>query len=394
MNITKKLIISMGMILLVCMLFAPEVKAQEQKGFFVRMWDRFKSRSEEKQSGESGTKAPVPTRSAAPVPSPKVEPVESVFKARVPVSKERMISAIEKATQAYPEIFELMPELLVRGTMQGGSELHYGPQDGVKLKISSLDDEELFDLFKKVNMAVSEVVKQQQEVPPVVSEMEEIVPKEVQEQPETAPKPITVKSVLPVDSDEFGKDLDFAEDLPAEEPASSGDATTRPEIPISKEKMLEIIKRRLDIYSEILFMIPGLTFRETEGGAKQFYYAPEGQIAQKIEDVDKESLHKVFVRTNNEATRINTQRLMRQLQQQQMVMRQMQSAIQQPPQPPPQPPRIYTPPQPQRIYTPPQPPPQPPQYQQPPQQPQHQQPPQQPQHQQPPQQPQVTGPPK
>ena len=382
MAIIRKLVIFICVISLISAGFAQEVRAQEKKGFFVRMWERFKTRSEEQK-----TEAPVPKTLAVPKPKP-AEPVlpktpepeaPAVKKVQVPVSKERMMASIEKATQAYPEIFDIMPGLVRKGTIRGGEELYYGPQDGVKLKVNSLDGKELFELFQKVSRAAVTAMKQRQEAPPVVPKEPEPEPKlEPNPEPEikpdlkeeVSPELVTIRTQQPLEADEFVEDIDFSEELPEEEPAASGEATTRPEIPVSKEKMLEIIKKRLDIYSELIFMVPDLAFRETTDGGKQYYFAPADQIAQKIEDLDKETLHKLFVRINNEATRINTQRLMRQLQQQEMMTRQIMRTIQSPPKPPPQPPqppRVYTPPQPQQ---PPKPPPQPPK------------------------QPQVTGPPR
>ncbi|MFH1553029.1 MAG: hypothetical protein ABID83_05275 [Candidatus Omnitrophota bacterium] len=144
------------------------------------------------------------------------------------------------------------------------------------------------------------------------------------------------------------------------------------EIPFSKQEMIDVIEKRLEIYSEIIYMISGLSFEETEDGGKGYFYeTSEGDIV-KLSDLDKETLHGLFVRVNNEATRISSERLMQQLQQQEQIIRSIQHAPQQPP-------RTYTPPQPPRIYTPPQQPAQPPQIFTPPQQPaQPPQPPQQP----------------
>lgn len=136
------------------------------------------------------------------------------------------------------------------------------------------------------------------------------------------------------------------------------------EIPFTKEEMVDVIKKRLGTFSEIIYMIPKLTVEETPEGEKEYYYVPpETNMPVRLCDLDKEVLHRLFVKVNNEATILNTQRITRQIQQQQELTRSMQQQQQmiqnlqrasQPPVPPPQPPRAYTPPQPQQA--PPQPP--------------------------------------
>lgn len=364
----KKIVVIISVAVFIFSVFSGEAVAQEKKGFLVKLWERFRTRPEEKPK-EPVKPKPSAFSSAQPEQE-EAEPVKSekpvLPQAKFPVSKQRMIAAIDKATKAYPEIFDIIPELVLKGTIRGGEELYYGPKDGVKLKISSMDSEDLFDLFKKVNEAAI-TAAQKRRAEPVVEPGEGPKAPQKEKVEQAEPSPVVFDSKRLDDEEEFYEDIELEEDLPEEGPEIKGEASTRPEIPISIEDMLKVINKRLEIYSEIVFMIPDLVVRENEDGNKRYYFAPEGQIAQKIEDLDKETLHKLFVRINNEATRINTQRLMRQLQQQEMVMRQMQGAIQQPPQPPPQPPRVYSPPVQQ---PPPQPPPQPPQPAQPPRPPQ------------------------
>ena len=57
------------------------------------------------------------------------------------------------------------------------------------------------------------------------------------------------------------------------------------------------------------------------------FRSDEGVLA--IEDLDKKKLFRLFVRINNEATLLNTQRVMRQIQQQQQLTRAMQQQQQQ-----------------------------------------------------------------
>ena len=134
----------------------------------------------------------------------------------------------------------------------------------------------------------------------------------------------------------------------------------RPEL--SSDEMVKIIERRLKSYPQIVNFIPGLEIRQSQAGEKEIYYTDKGGIALKPGQLEKESLLRLFGRVNNEAAKINTERIIRQIQQQEELRRQIQQGI--PRQPPPQPPQVYTPPpQPPQVYTP---PPQPPRVQTPP----------------------------
>jgi len=103
------------------------------------------------------------------------------------------------------------------------------------------------------------------------------------------------------------------------------------EIPHSKEEMIEVIKRRLKTFPQIRYMIPGLTARSNAEGEEEFFFAGEEaeDVPKPLIDLDKETLHDVFVRINNEATRLNTERLMIQLQQQDNLSRMMRQQQQQ-----------------------------------------------------------------
>ena len=144
------------------------------------------------------------------------------------------------------------------------------------------------------------------------------------------------------------------EEQQAEEAPEKKEKPPKREIPISKEKMLEVIHNRLKVYSEIVYIVPELTFEEKEDGQKEYFYQTRQGSLVKLSDLDKETLYSVFVSVNNEATRINTERLIRQIQQQEQLRRSLQNIPQQPPQPPPQPP------QPPQVFTPPRPPSPPP----------------------------------
>ncbi len=166
--------------------------------------------------------------------------------------------------------------------------------------------------------------------------------------PAPAPRPAPVATMEKKEEPEKEEEaLSIEEELEKE----------KEEIPVSKGEMVEVIKRRVKAYSQIPFLIPGFSVEETAEGEKEYYYAAEGNIPARLEDLDKETVQNLFRRVNNEATRLNTERLMRQIQQQDQIMRQMrqqqqqqqiqqQQQMQQQQQPPAQPPRVYVPPQP------------------------------------------------
>ncbi|MEA3488727.1 MAG: hypothetical protein U9R44_00070 [Candidatus Omnitrophota bacterium] len=134
-----------------------------------------------------------------------------------------------------------------------------------------------------------------------------------------------------------------------EKPSAKKERPSR-EVPLERDRMLEIINKRLKVYSQILYMVPGLTFEETGEGEREYYYSVSEGETVLISELDKETLFNLFNRVNNEATRLNTERVIRQIQQQQQMMRviqqQQQLQQQQPVQPPriPQPPRQPSPP--------------------------------------------------
>jgi hypothetical protein len=178
----------------------------------------------------------------------------------------------------------------------------------------------------------------------------------------------TEKNVVTVIENNYAdEDMEW---IPEEVP-QEGDETTagekdekKPKRPkLSKKQMAETVERRLKVYSQILFMIPELQMKKSESGEEEYYYASGDGIALKLRDLDEKTLRELFNRVNNEATRMNTERLHLQLLQQQQLMRTLQQ-MPQPPQQPPQPPQVFTPPpqppQPPRVFNPPPPPPEPP----------------------------------
>jgi len=77
---------------------------------------------------------------------------------------------------------------------------------------------------------------------------------------------------------------------------------------MTKEEITADIKESLIGKDEIINMIPGMTKEKDEAGNTVYKYN-----GTKLEGLDKEALWKLFGRVRNEVTRINTERLNRQL---------------------------------------------------------------------------------
>ncbi|MGB2600351.1 MAG: hypothetical protein WBC99_07915, partial [Candidatus Omnitrophota bacterium] len=125
---------------------------------------------------------------------------------------------------------------------------------------------------------------------------------------------------------------------------------------IPKEVMIDTMKRRLRVFPSIADMIPSLSRAGTTDteGVEYFYVLPDGTTIS-LEEVDQNILYNLYVRVNQEATRMHTERILRQIRQQEQLMRlqeqqrmQMQQQLQQQrtqqQQQIQQPPRVYTPP--------------------------------------------------
>ena len=131
---------------------------------------------------------------------------------------------------------------------------------------------------------------------------------------------------------------------------------------LTKEELVTHIKGRLDAVDEILDFISELKRGRDPSGT--FSYTYNGM---RVEELDRETLDKLFLRVQNEGSRIQAERLNKQLenisqaQRAQMAVQQA-SRVPKVVQPPPQPPRVpSTPPQAQnQISRAPQVPPQPP----------------------------------
>lgn len=124
--------------------------------------------------------------------------------------------------------------------------------------------------------------------------------------------------------EEIGE-FEEVEESGAEE-AAEGEKKKR-EIPYSKEEMIEVIKRRLTTFQQVLYMVPGLSMKKDDKGEAEYFYESQTEPGSKpvsLAELDKDTVYKIFARVNNEATRLQTERLMQQLQQQENLMRTIQ----------------------------------------------------------------------
>ena len=167
--------------------------------------------------------------------------------------------------------------------------------------------------------------------------------------------PTPAKEVIPERKVELPKEaVPVAPVEPVKEPeeeAPKRKAPPKRKVVIPKERMLEVINRRLKVFPQIIDIIPYLSRGEvTEEGEVEYRYILSDGTQVKLEDLDKDTLYNLYVRVNNEATRLHTERILRQIQQQEQLMRSMKGAPRpprqpvSPPQPPPEPPKVYTPP--------------------------------------------------
>ncbi len=105
----------------------------------------------------------------------------------------------------------------------------------------------------------------------------------------------------------------------------------------TKEEKIEIIERRLEVFPVIMDFIPGLGMRQEEDGEARYYYAAPNDIAKELRELDEETISKLYVRVNQEATKIHTERILKQIQQQQQqerLLRNIQNIPRQPVQSP------------------------------------------------------------
>ena len=278
-------------VLLAAMIAAGPACPQEngEKGAVVKWWDNFSSRWS-KDAPSSGDE-----RSNVPV-------IEESSQSEASVEKTELIGRIENTLDAKPAILGEVPGLSRKTGIDGEEQYYYSVSGGVPLRLSLCRTEDLERLLVQVN-AVS--IK----LPEQVSRPEGI------------------------DYDELADEAGLPED----------------EMPRSREEMIGIIKRRIKSYDEILYFVPGLTKKVSANGQEELYYAPEGQVATKLIQLDDDTLHDLFVRVNSEATRLNTERIMKQVRQLEQLRRINMPVT--PPQPPRTPqvtvPRL--PPQPPKV---------------------------------------------
>jgi hypothetical protein len=86
------------------------------------------------------------------------------------------------------------------------------------------------------------------------------------------------------------------------------ETTVKVKSELTKPEMIERIQKNLDSFNEIVGLVPGLK-KETDAKGK-VSYTYQGS---KLEDLSKEQLAKVYSRVNNEAVRLRTDRLNKQL---------------------------------------------------------------------------------
>ncbi|MDP8299047.1 MAG: hypothetical protein P9L88_04010 [Candidatus Tantalella remota] len=349
----------LGPILLVSILFCcgtAHAKAPE-KGFLVRWWERITHSEVQKP------KPPVAEPTAAketeiekkqvefplkPVPQVKPKAVEKVEEIMPSVKKEKktaaipadlaanepLVKEIEARLKKKPALMETIPNLYSKKSVKDeGFYYYYAPPGETARRLIRLDRETLNGLLKKID---EEKAKVPAKVLPRVPAM--LIPKDSK---------VPVVEALE-ESEELEKDE--AMDTEAEE------ETLEEEIPLDKDEMLERIEKRLKVYSEIIYIIPGLSFSETDSGGREYFYTGDSGKTLPLDALNKKTLYNLFSRINNEATRINTERLVRQLQQLEQIRRSSQNIPQPPPQPM-SPPQVFIPPQPPpRPQMPPQPP--------------------------------------
>lgn len=104
----------------------------------------------------------------------------------------------------------------------------------------------------------------------------------------------------------------------------------------SKDEMTSVIKKRLKTFPSIIDMTPGLSVKENAQSVKEYYYAAPGGVLERLEDLGKDILYKLYVSINRQATIMNTKRITDQLKQQEQLerLRNLQTIPQAPPQVP------------------------------------------------------------
>ncbi|MDD4956491.1 MAG: hypothetical protein PHH49_01370 [Candidatus Omnitrophica bacterium] len=87
-----------------------------------------------------------------------------------------------------------------------------------------------------------------------------------------------------------------------------------------RQQMLDTIARRLKVFTQIADEMPGLSARQdVETGEVSYYYAEAGNIPEELEKLEEEDLYKLYVRINQRATILNSERIQNMLAQQERV---------------------------------------------------------------------------
>ena len=105
---------------------------------------------------------------------------------------------------------------------------------------------------------------------------------------------------------------------------------------LSEKDIVERLVNLLKYHPDALNLIPELRSGEDEEGNLFYTYTPEDGITKNLDELEREKLMKVYSRVTSEVNRLNTEKIMRQLEQ----IRQAQQASRVPAQPP----KVYQPP--------------------------------------------------
>jgi hypothetical protein len=328
----KRSIIAIALVISLIIAHSAFAAEEGQKGFFARLWDRFqawraKAVSSVSLESSSGPSKKVDASSDEGIPVPegeggsKYEYVEGVEE--ILLTKDSMIEEIDVQLRAYPEVIGEIEGLSRKMSMMDGeSHYYYGPPNTIPLKLKDLQGNVLYELLARIRAEAARVNRAEKAGAPGERVPEAGVP----------PR----------------------EGVPGAPEEEAPEEVEREEIPLPDEGMIEVIESRLESYSEIVDVIPGLSSKKTAEGETAYYFETKDHGPIKLNELGKKDLDFLYIRVIAEAVRINNERLMMQLQAQEMVRRTIMQAPKTPPVIPAQPPRVtLPPPMPQRPAPPP-----------------------------------------
>lgn len=124
---------------------------------------------------------------------------------------------------------------------------------------------------------------------------------------------------------------------------------------MTKEELLQRITQMFGYNMDLVKIVGGIEAVKDDKGNVTYEYAKKDGAKTRIEDLDKETLEFIFLKAQNEMTRINTEKTMRQMKeirriqemnrQNRMLMKQPRSTVTYKPyKPPPTAPKTYSPP--------------------------------------------------